>query len=178
MIGAAQLIKIVVSPDSFKGTVSAKEYCDITERAILDASRSLNHSVCNDIEIVKVPLADGGEGSAEAIGAKKYICEDIISGDFEKINSYFSIFNEDTVIIEIAACASLPASKLHNPELTTTYGVGELFMKAYDMGYRKFVFALGGSSTNDCACGFATAAGCDFYNSNGNRYCKDRYNKC
>ena len=143
-----KLYNILISPDSFKGTLSASEYCEICESAINDAVKDLNLDK-NSFNIKSIPLADGGEGTLKSLNGTKRICKSITDCDFNKREAYYGILNDDTVLIEIASCAALPDSVSKNPEITTTFGIGELFNTAYDEGYRKFIFALGGSATND-----------------------------
>ena len=163
------MYNILISPDSFKGTLSASEYCEICESAINDAVKDLNLDK-NSINIKSIPLADGGEGTLKSLNGTKRICKSITDCDFNKREAYYGILNDDTVLIEIASCAALPDSVSKNPEITTTFGIGELFNTAYDEGYRKFIFALGGSATNDMGCGFASASGVKFYDENGNLF--------
>lgn len=147
-------MRIITAPDSFKGTLSAREAADIMRAAIKE--------VLPDAEIIAVPTADGGEGTIEALCAEK-IKASVSNPFFESIPAFFGDFN-GCAVIESAACCGLPlAAGRENPTLTTTYGVGELIKKALDGGYCHIIAALGGSSTNDAGCGMAAALGVRFY---------------
>lgn len=156
--------KIVIAPDSFKGTMSSAEVCGIIRRAVLKAMPNA--------DITTVAIADGGEGSIDAIlqsaAGKKVFCE-VTNPDFEKVFAYYAMLdNGKTAVIETAQCAGLTLSKLKNPELTTTYGIGELICDALSKGVENIFLALGGSSTNDCGTGMAAALGARFFDNNGN----------
>ena len=153
-------MKVIIAPDSFKGTISAIKVCDIMANAV--------RSVDDSAEIISIPVADGGEGTIDSFGAEKVYVE-ITGPDHKKIRSYYGVLN-DTVIIEMAACAGLPLTELKNPELTTTYGVGELILHALYSGYREFVIGLGGSATNDGGTGMAAALGVKFFNAGGESF--------
>lgn len=152
--------KIIICPDSFKGSLSASEATDLIAKACLDA--------LPDSEIIKIPIADGGEGTIETLGAKKVPCK-VNDAFFVPFDSFWGELG-DVAVIELAACAGLPQALLPNPEITSTYGVGELILSALDAGKRKFIVALGGSSTNDMGCGFASALGVRFFNSDGETF--------
>jgi len=150
-------MKIVVAPDSFKGSLSAKEVADAVESGI--------RRYWPDIQIVKLPMADGGEGTLETIldclgGSEKSV---EVSGPLgQPVKARFGILEEDrTALIEIAAASGLtlvaPAER--NPLLTSTYGAGELIRAALDEGCRRFIIGIGGSATNDGGAGMAQALG-------------------
>lgn len=152
--------KIVIAPDSFKGTLSATEVAETVEKAA--------KAVFPDVECIKVPIADGGEGTVDAFGAKRIPCT--VSGPhFRKTESFYGLIG-DTAVIELAAAAGLPMTNPLNPEATTTLGVGELIIDALGRGIRKFIIALGGSSTNDCGCGMAKALGVRFLKEDGTEF--------
>jgi glycerate kinase len=153
-------MKVIIAPDSFKGTLSAVQVCEIMAKAV--------KSVDVSADIIQIPVADGGEGTVEAFGAEK-IYVDVTGPDHKKIRPYYGVLN-NTVIIEMAACSGLPLTELKNPELTTTYGVGELILHALDGGYREFVLGLGGSATNDAGTGMAAALGVEFFDLNGESF--------
>lgn len=153
--------KFLVMPDSFKGTMTSREACDIIESAILD--------ICCDAQVKKIPIADGGEGSVDcflqSLGGKKQY--ELVSGpNFSKVDAYYGIIDANTAVIEMASCAGLPLAEDKNPEITTTYGVGELISSAIDNGVKKIILGLGGSSTNDCGAGMLAALGAVFYDEN------------
>ncbi|MDY0338961.1 MAG: glycerate kinase [Acholeplasmataceae bacterium] len=155
--------KFVIIPDSFKGTLSSIEVCDIIENEILN--------VFNDAEIKKIPVADGGEGSVDAFleglkGEKVFV--EVNDPFFQKMTSFYGLIDQgETAVIEMAACAGLPlVGNKKDPRITTTYGVGELLLHAIEHGVNKVILGIGGSSTNDGGCGFAAALGVKFYDQN------------
>ncbi|NLB88763.1 MAG: glycerate kinase [Syntrophomonadaceae bacterium] len=159
-------MKIVIAPDSFKGSLTAKQVADAIETGI--------KKVDQDIEIIKVPVADGGEGTVEAIltsvGGEiiEATVKDPLLNDITA--SYGILKDEQTAVIEMAAASGLvlvPNSK-RNPWFTTTYGTGQLFVDALDRGCRKFIVGLGGSATNDGGSGFLKALGVHFLDIDGN----------
>ena len=163
-------MKIVIAPDSFKGSLSAFQACVAIASGI--------RRVAPDAEIVMLPMADGGEGTAEALvestGGK--IQRAYVTGPLgEPIEAGYGILGrpEDgglkTAAIEMAEAAGLtlvPIEK-RNPLNTTTYGVGELVVDAFDKGCREFIIAIGGSATNDCGTGMAQSLGVKFFDSKG-----------
>jgi glycerate kinase len=142
--------KVVLIPDSFKGTLSSMEICAIMEREILK-----HFPRC---KVCAVPVADGGEGSVDAfltaLGGEKVYAE--VSGPYmEPMKAFYGLIGE-TAVIEMAACAGLPlVGENKNPSLTSTYGVGELMAHALSNGAKKIIMGLGGSATNDGGCGAA-----------------------
>lgn len=159
--------KAVLIPDSFKGTMSSMEICSIMKKEILNRFPSCN--------VVSIPVADGGEGSCEsflqALGGKMVGVE--VTGPFldEKVNGYYAMLPDMTAVVETAAAASLPTVEdRKDPRNTTTYGVGELVLHAVRNGAQKVIIALGGSCTNDAACGLASACGVKFHDANGNSF--------
>ena len=158
------LKKIVIAPDSFKGTMSSIEICNIAEDSI--------KAVFPDIDVVKVPIADGGEGTVDAFLAAIGGCrlELSVKGPlFDDTAAFYGILPDGTTaVIEMAAASGLPlVSDRKNPLLTTTYGTGELIMDALDRGCRKIIIGLGGSATNDGGIGMAAALGVKFLDADG-----------
>ncbi len=158
--------KILLIPDSFKGTMSSSTICGIMERSIK------RHYP--EAEVIQIPVADGGEGSVDsfltAMGGRKVTLE--VNGPyFEKMEGFYGIVNGDTAIIEMAACAGLPlVGDDKRPDQTTTYGVGELIAHAAKNGCRKIIVGLGGSATNDAGAGAAAAIGVKFLDSAGKSF--------
>ena len=150
--------KILLVPDSFKGTMSSEEICSIMKSAIV--------KVFPETEVISIPVADGGEGSVDAflsgLGGKKV--EVKVKGPFFlDINSFFGLLSDGTAVIEMAVACGLPmVGNIRNPERTTTFGVGQLIKHALDMGCKKIIIGLGGSATNDGGCGAAAALGVVF----------------
>jgi glycerate kinase len=159
--------KFVLIPDSFKGTLSSRQVCDILEKEIL---RRFPESC-----ITKIPVADGGEGSVdaflEALDGEKIFVE-VTNPYFEKMTAFYGLIeNGKTAVIEMAACAGLPlVEDRKNPSKTTTYGVGELMKAALDRGVDKIIMGLGGSCTNDGGVGCASALGVRFLNQQGDPF--------
>ncbi len=158
--------KFVLIPDSFKGTMSSTEICNIMREQILRFFPQSN--------VVSIPVADGGEGSVDcflsALGGDKVNCT--VSGPyFEKINSFYGMLDDNTAVIEMAASAGLPLVEGNkNPLKTTTFGVGELILSAVKNGANKIIMGLGGSCTNDFGAGAAAACGIKFFNERGETF--------
>lgn len=149
----------ILVPDSFKGTLSAIEVCNIMKSSI--------KNLYKDANIISVPVADGGEGTVDAFlyalgGEKKSIW---VSDAFneQKILAHYAMLKDNIAVIEMAACAGLPLVKNRlEPDKTTTFGVGELIIDAVNSGAKKIILGLGGSATNDGGCGMAAALGVKF----------------
>lgn len=149
----------ILVPDSFKGTLSAIEVCNIMKSSI--------KNLYKDANIISVPVADGGEGTVDAFlyalgGEKKSVW---VSDAFneQKILAHYAMLKDDIAIIEMATCAGLPLVKNRlEPDKTTTFGVGELIIDAINSGAKKIILGLGGSTTNDGGCGMASALGVKF----------------
>lgn len=159
-------MKIVISIDSLKGSLTSIEAANAIKKGIL--------SVDNKSDVVIMPLADGGEGTVEALvqgmnGEEKVIT---VTGPInEKVNATYGILKEtNTAIIEMAQASGLPLvpAELRNPLNTTTYGVGEIIKEAIEKGCRNFIVGIGGSATNDCGVGMLQALGFEFYDENDN----------
>ena len=160
------LNKIILIPDSFKGTMSSTEICEIMSKVV--------HKYFPCAEIISVPVADGGEGSVDAfltaVGGKKVILN--VKGPyFEEIQSFYGILPDNTAIIEMAAAAGLPlVGNKRYPEKTTTYGVGQLIEHAAKAGCKRIIVGLGGSCTNDGGVGAVTALGVSFIDETGSNF--------
>ncbi|NCB52177.1 MAG: glycerate kinase [Clostridia bacterium] len=159
--------KAVLIPDSFKGTLSSSEICEIMRERI-----SFHFPRC---EVASIPVADGGEGSVDAfiaaVGGKKV--QIVTAGPyFEEIHSFFGLIDDgSTAIVEMAASAGLPlVENRKDPSRTTTFGVGQLLLAAAESGAKRIIVGLGGSATNDCGCGAASAAGVMFLDSEGKKF--------
>ncbi|MFZ2537951.1 MAG: glycerate kinase [Oscillospiraceae bacterium] len=159
--------KILLIPDSFKGTMSSGEICNIMKNSIKKTYPLA--------QVISIPVADGGEGSVEAFlcavgGEKKTVT---VKGPFfEDMESFYGIIdNGKTAVIEMAACAGLPlVGDDKDPTKTTTYGVGQLITSAIENGCKKIIMGLGGSATNDAGAGAAAALGVKFTNANGEEF--------
>ena len=156
-------MKVAVAIDSFKGSLSSIDAGKITASAIRDVDKNI------DVKIF--PLADGGEGTVDALTSGldgKIISTEITGPLGNKIKSRYGIV-KTTAIIETADAAgiTLVPSDKRNPLYTTTYGLGELILKAIDDGCREFIIGIGGSATNDCGLGMLTALGVKFFKADG-----------
>jgi len=150
-------MKIVVAPDSFKGSLTAIEVSDAIEKGIRE--------IFPEAEIIKIPMADGGDGTVQclvsATGGK--ILEEKVIGPLgdEVLASYGILADKKTAVIEMAAASGLtlvPEGK-RNPLITTTYGTGQLIKAALDQGCRKMIIGIGGSATNDGGAGMVQDLG-------------------
>ncbi len=170
-------MKILIAPDSFKETLSAKEVMNTIEKGFLKAEPSLN--------ITKVALSDGGEGSVDVlVDAKngKIIKHEVNDALGRKINASYALINDNkTAVIEMATSCGLEhiQPKYRDPMISSTYGFGELLNHAFEMGVKDFILTLGGSATNDAGVGMLQALGVKFLDSNnkeikkGAKYLKD-----
>jgi glycerate kinase len=150
-------MNIIVAPDSFKGSLTALEAAD----AIVQGVRA----VLPDAEIVPIPLADGGEGTVEALvlPTRGRLLSRKVTGPMgDTVEAAFGVLGDDvTGVIEMAEAAGLPLvpPERRNPLLATTYGVGELLLAALSEGCTRIIVGLGGSATNDGGAGLAQALG-------------------
>lgn len=155
--------KVLLIPDSFKGTMSSSQICCIMEKTI--------HKYYPNAEVISIPVADGGEGSVDsflaAIGGEK-VAVKVEGPYFEDIQSFYGILPDHTAVIEMAAAAGLPlVGDDKHAEKTTTYGVGQLMESAVSAGCKRIILGLGGSATNDGGAGAAAALGVSFRNTEG-----------
>ena len=155
---------VILVPDSFKGTLSSAEICSVLRSEIL------RHFP--DCAVSCVPVADGGEGSVDcfltALGGRRV--PTTVCGPFgEPVDAFFGFLPDGkTAVVEMAACAGLPLAEGRlDPLRATTFGVGELFLAAAELGASKIIVGLGGSATNDGGCGAAAACGVRFLNRSG-----------
>ncbi|MBQ6267668.1 MAG: glycerate kinase [Clostridia bacterium] len=155
--------RILIAPDSFKGTLTAAQVADLIAEGLLAADPTL--------EITRLPVADGGEGLAEALRTccGGTACSATVSGVFgTPMQAGYLLLPDGTAVIETAACAGLPlAGEKKNPALATTRGVGELMLDAARSGAKRILLGLGGSATNDGGIGAASALGWQFLNAAG-----------
>ena len=150
-------MRIVVAPNAFKGSLTALQAAEAIRDGIL--------AVLTDAEIVLVPIADGGDGTVDALvaatGGERRALP--VRGPLgEPVEADYGLLEQgQTAVIEMAKASGLsllPPSR-RNPAVTTTYGVGELLQHAYDAGARRFIVGIGGSATNDGGAGMAQALG-------------------
>ena len=159
--------KVVVAIDSFKGSLSTFQAGNAVKEAI--------SQLYEDTEVIVSPIADGGEGTVEAIvsSLNGMMVETTVCNPLgEKIEAYYGIVPQNqTAIIEMSAAAgiTLIGENERNPLNTTTFGVGEMILDAISKGCRKFVIGIGGSATNDGGVGMLQALGFEFLDINGNQ---------
>ena len=156
-------MNILLSPDSFKGTLSAREVCEIEARAIYD--------VLPNAHVTMLPMADGGEGMVDAclsvFGGERTVCR-VTGPDGKTTDAAYALLPDSNVAIEMAAAAGLPLMRGRlDPLRATTYGVGELLRDAQSRGAKRILLGLGGSATNDCGIGMAAALGWRFLDADG-----------
>ncbi|MDQ0340056.1 glycerate kinase [Caldalkalibacillus uzonensis] len=159
-------MKIVIAPDSFKGSVSAWEASLAIEKGI--------KRVLPKAETVLVPVADGGEGTLDSLVAAtngRKVAVSVTGPLHRPVQAAYGVLGDgETCVIEMASASGLclvPPEE-RNPMVTTTYGTGELIKKALDDGCRRFILAIGGSATNDGGIGMLQALGIRLYDSKGN----------
>lgn len=159
------MFKVVIAPDSFKGSLSAKEACDAIEIGLKNVS--------NIVEIIKVPMADGGEGTLETLVNYKngrLISKEVLDPLGKKIEASLGFLEDNTCIIEMANASGLPlvSKDKRNPLITTTYGTGQLIKHGLDLGARRFIIGIGGSATVDGGSGMLQALGIKLLDEAGN----------
>lgn len=158
-------MRIVVAPDSFKGSISALGAAAAIGRGIV--------KVFPDAVVVKVPVADGGEGTVEALvsAAGGQVVRQQVAGPLgETVNAYWGILGDaEAAVIEMTAASGLMLvpKERRDPRITTTYGTGQLIKAALDRGLKKIILGIGGSATNDGGAGMARALGVKFYDAAG-----------
>lgn len=160
-------MRIIIAPDSFKESLSAKDVCSHIERGIKRA--------VPNAEVLKIPLSDGGEGALETLNS-------FVEGEFKSVSSldplqrsitsrYFLFEQKKTAWIELASASglSLISKKERNPLITNTYGTGLLIKDALNSGCSKIIIGIGGSATNDGGTGIIAALGGKFLTKKGNQ---------
>lgn len=159
-------VKIIIAPDSFKGSLSAPQAAMAIETGI---KRALP-----DANTVLVPVADGGEGTMESLitSTEGRVVEVDVTGPMHMpVKAAYGILGDEvTCVIEMASASGLilvPAEE-RNPMISTTYGTGELIKRALDDGCRKFIIGIGGSATNDGGIGMLQALGMRLLDAGGN----------
>ncbi|MGA2141267.1 MAG: glycerate kinase [Brevinematales bacterium] len=163
-------MKIVIAPDSFKGSLSALEAARAMKEGVLRACRD---AVAGRLETEIVPMADGGEGTVEAVlssAGGTVINADVTGPLGVKVRSFYGILSGNrTAVIEMAAASGLTLAPegLRDPMISTSYGTGELIINALDMGCRKLLIGIGGSATIDGGTGMLMALGAGFYDKTG-----------
>lgn len=157
--------KVVVASDSFKGCLSSIEVAEAVEKGIKACSPQC--------QVVKLAVADGGEGTIEALLTTMgghMVKTDVRDPLGRPIIAEYAILEDGVAVIEMSKASGLTLLEQseRNPLLTSTYGTGQLIADALDRGCRKFLIGIGGSATNDAGMGMLEALGCSFLDQNGN----------
>ena len=158
-------MKILVAPDSFKGSLTALEVAESIENGI--------HRADSEIDVDLLPMADGGEGTVQSLvdATEGKIIEKEVTGPLgDQVEAFYGLLGDGkTAVIEMAAASGLPLvpEEKKNPLKTTTYGTGELIASALEQGVEKIIIGIGGSATNDAGVGMAQALGAEILDENG-----------
>ncbi|MFJ5983940.1 glycerate kinase [Enterobacter cancerogenus] len=158
-------MKIVIAPDSYKESLSALEVASAIENGFRD--------IFPTAEYVKLPVADGGEGTVEAMVAAtggRIVPVDVTGPLGERVDGFYGLSgDEQSAFIEMAAASGLErvAPSKRNPLITTSWGTGELIRHALDAGVKHIIIGIGGSATNDGGAGMVQALGAKLLDANG-----------
>ena len=158
-------MKIVIAPQSFKGSVSALEAAEAIQRGVTKASA--------EVETILVPVADGGDGTLEVLvnSTGGEIFRTIVTGPLgHAAEASWGVMGDgQTAVIEMARASGLAMvpQRRRNPRTTTTYGTGEVIREALERGYERIIVGMGGSATNDAGVGMASALGAHFVDEEG-----------
>ncbi len=158
-------MKFLFASDSFKGTLTSDQTIELLTKAARE--------VFGSCETSGVPVADGGEGTTDAVvkaRSGEIITVPVHGPLMEMEQGFYGRLSDTEAILEMAAASGLPMvpEEKRNPLNTTTYGTGELLKAALDAGYTEIAIAIGGSATNDGGMGFASALGIRFLDQEGN----------
>lgn len=155
----------VIAPDSFKGSMTAKQVCDAVEKGI--------KNVFPEAKCIKVPMADGGEGTVQSLvdATEGKVYEARVTGPLGTpvMAQYGILGGAKTAVIEMASASGihLVNENTRNPLITTTFGTGELVKACLDRGVTRLIMGIGGSATNDGGVGCAQALGVRFLDKKG-----------
>lgn len=159
-------MKILLAPDSFKGSLSSIEAIEILKTAA--------KNIFGEIEIIKLPVADGGEGTVDSFvyAAKGEFKTYAVKGPLlNKVDAKYGLINDGkTAVIEMAEASGLPLVPIEyrNPLEASSFGTGQLINHMLNEGIRDIIIGIGGSATNDGGMGALIALGAKFYDKNGN----------
>lgn len=159
-------MRIVIAPDSFKECLSATRVAFAISEGVRKAAP--------EAEIISIPVADGGEGSVEALvtaTSGKIIPIPSVDALFRPIQSFYGVLgNGKTAVIEMAAASGIEllSPEERNPLMTSTYGTGLLLKSAMEAGFEEIILGIGGSATNDGGAGMAQALGFELLDKNDN----------
>ena len=157
----ARVVNILLVPDSFKGSLDSLQVAQALSTGLRRAAP--------DADIGAIPMADGGEGTVDALVAAangSHHTLEVTGPEHTPVTATYGLI-EDGAVLEMAAAAGLPLTEYPNPETTTTYGVGELIATLAD---RRLTIGAGGSATNDLGCGAAAACGAIFFDEAGTSF--------
>ncbi len=159
------MMKIVIAPDSFKESLSALQVAQAIERGFKE--------VYPHADYIKIPMADGGEGTVESLiaatGGKRIACT-VIDPLGQPVEGFFGLLGDGTTaVIEMATASGLQRVPMaqRNPMITTSYGTGELILAALEHGVSKLILGIGGSATNDGGAGMMQALGANLLDGDG-----------
>lgn len=154
-------MKIVIAPDSFKGTLTANEVANI----IKDSMHRVYQKSGIDAEIITIPIADGGEGTSsvllENLGGIR-ITRTVTGPEGDAVEASYVIIDHEVAVIEVAESSGLKDCHNMDTKKTSTYGLGELILDALDHDVKEIIVCLGGSGTTDGGAGMAAALGATF----------------
>ncbi len=157
-------MKILIAPDSFKGSATSRRAAEAIGKGV--------HEVFPDAELIEIPVADGGEGTVEALTESmngKIIRKKVKGPLGEAVDAEYGLLPGDVAVIEMASASGLPLvpDNKRNPLITSTYGTGQLILDALKKGCKEIILGIGGSATNDGGTGMARALGYKFQDSSG-----------
>ncbi|MCI0667902.1 MAG: glycerate kinase [Methylococcaceae bacterium] len=158
-------MKIVIATDSFKENMTSLEVATAIEKGIRE--------VIPDATCIKVPMADGGEGTVQALvdaTSGRIVTKTVVGPLGERVEARYGFLGDGhSAVIEMAEASGLPLvpKAKRDPLRTTTYGTGQLILDALDSGATEIIIGIGGSSTNDCGSGMAQALGVRYLDKNG-----------
>lgn len=159
-------MKIVIAPDSFKESLSAMQVAEAIEQGF--------SAIFPQAEYIKLPMADGGEGTVESMVAAtrgNWVRVDVTGPLGNSVDAFFGWMGDaETAVIEMAAASGLHlvSAERRDPLITTSFGTGELILSALDHGARKIIIGIGGSATNDGGAGMMQALGAQLHDKQGN----------
>jgi glycerate kinase len=161
-----RIMTIIVAPDSFKGNIAAPEVCALLEEGILRA--------CPAARVYRIPLADGGEGTARALteaAGGRFLNAAVLGPLGEPVEAVFGLIEGGaTAVLDMASASGIELLRRDqlNPLKASSYGTGQLIAAALDAGARKIIIGIGGSATNDGGAGMLEALGFRFLDVRGN----------
>ncbi|MDV6251832.1 glycerate kinase [Vibrio sp. EA2] len=159
-------MKVVIAPDSFKESLTAKQVSDAIKAGLA--------RVWHDAEFVTVPVADGGEGTVQSLidaTQGKQVFTTVIGPFGKEVRAFYGILGDgETAVIEMAEASGLHLvpSDARDPKLTSSFGTGQLIKHALERGMQRLIIGLGGSATNDGGVGMLAALGVKFLDESGN----------